>query len=190
MKSESVPLARQKTPTATQKFPVRIGQGRETSIGVRMEWLKDYEGGRGVAYLLAIVGMIAPTMLALFLIAQPLFLTMEWIKLLLLCASVGGLCIAVCVSGALFEKALEAHGKGLTPVSVELRAEIMKGGLIFGSVQALLAQLFALVIAVSAGASFAVFLRAICLIVLGLLLASTVPGIVKNSWKTIRRKRE
>lgn len=60
-----------------------------------MDWLRAYEGERGVAYLFAIVGIFAPTILALYLLAPSEFITTDWPKLILFSAAVGGMLTAM-----------------------------------------------------------------------------------------------
>jgi hypothetical protein len=53
-------------------------------------WLISFEGLRGLAYSVAIVSLIAPSLLALYLLSPTEFFALPWPLVLLLSASIGG----------------------------------------------------------------------------------------------------
>jgi hypothetical protein len=113
-------------------------------------WLRDYEGPRGVAYLVGLVGAIAPSMIALFWLDPTLFAKLDWLRSLLLCASIGGFSTVLAV--VFTTPFLAESGKRPAPVEEVRRAS--RFGLAFGSAMAFMGQALALSYCTRLGQSF------------------------------------
>jgi MFS family permease len=143
--------------------------------------LREYEGGRGIAYLMAIFGSVAPPLVALYLIAPQQFLAMDPTKLLLLGASCGGFVLTLSViSGALNSIADEPGAE---------REKGMKAAMLFGAAMALLTQGGVLAAALSWKWSFSAFVRGS----IGIAAAYTATSLVMAVFATTlhdRRKKK
>lgn len=107
-----------------------------------MDSLRAYEGGRGVAYLLAIVGAFAPSVLAMYMLTPQEFSSRDWMLSLILAGAIGGTVSAVFVSAEILRWVLEQTGKMSRPGRKE-KTEVMLTALMLGPVQALASQGFA-----------------------------------------------
>lgn len=107
-----------------------------------MDSLRAYEGGRGVAYLLAIVGAFAPSVLAMYMLTPQEFASRDWMLSLILAGAIGGTVSAAFVSAEILRWVLEQTGKPSRPNRKE-KTDAMLSALMLGPVQALAAQGFA-----------------------------------------------
>ena len=126
-------------------------------------WLRDYEGGRGVAYLLAIVGAIAPTIIAMFLLSPSEFEDIDWTMLVLLSAAVGGMTTAICVLARAFHVVTDAMIEGAEGTQKYVN-KLMLDSLTFGSIIAFMVGAVVLAYTAFTGMKFREF---VCLSLLG-----------------------
>lgn len=105
-------------------------------------WVFAFEGIRGLAYVFAIVSIIAPSFLAFYLLSPQELLRMSWPTAALISASVGGItavsAILAVVMGSHDQFPTEGHGLGIGE-------EEARSHLAAGPVCGLLDQVLALV---------------------------------------------
>lgn len=145
-----------------------------------MESLRAYEGGRGVAYLLAIVGAFAPSILTMYMLTPQEFNSRDWMLSLVLAGAIGGTVSAIFVSAEIVRWALDQAGKAPRPTRKE-KTETMLSALMLGPVLALAAQGFAFWMSIRSpqvlGLNAYIFWS--CLIAAGFFIAYVGWGAVK-----------
>ena len=106
-----------------------------------MDWLRAYEGERGVGYVMVISSGVAPSLLALYWLDESRFLTMGWALVVLLSLAIGALLILPTFVGTiLVEEVLRTR---LSSTRRQRNQSLMVG-LVVGSAIALVTQLAAL----------------------------------------------
>lgn len=149
-----------------------------------MESLRAYEGGRGVAYLLAIVGAFAPSILAMYMFTPQEFNARDWMLTLILAGAIGGTASAIFVSAEIIRWALDQTGRVPRPSRKE-KTETMLSALMLGPVMALAAQGFAFWMSFRSlqvpGLNAYIFWS--CIIAAGFFIAYVGWGAAKCGWR-------
>ena len=125
--------------------------------------LRAYEGERGVAYLLGMVGVFAPTTVALFLIDRQAYLEMGWSQTLLVVGAVGSMATALLMCGIVVQELAERR----QPVPSDERQRLMRSTLVLGPVLAMFAQFAGLTIALTSRMAFPSYAYTVLLIAAG-----------------------
>lgn len=125
--------------------------------------LRAYEGERGVAYLLGVVGVFAPTTVALFLIDRHAYLEMGWSQTLLVVGAVGSMTTALLMCGIVVQDLAERR----QPVPADERQRLMRSTLVMGPVLAMFAQFAGLTIALTSRMAFPSYAYTVLLIAAG-----------------------
>ena len=129
--------------------------------------LRAYEGERGVAYLLGMVGVFAPTTVALFLIDRQAYLEMGWSQTLLVVGAVGSMATALLMCGIVVQDLAERRQQ----VPPDERQRLMRSTLVVGPVLALFAQLAGLTIALTSRMAFPSYAYTVLLIAAGVAIS-------------------
>lgn len=149
-----------------------------------MESLRAYEGGRGVAYLLAIVGAFAPSILAMYMLTPQECNSTDWMLSLILAGAIGGTVSAIFVSAEIVRCALDRAGHFPRPTR-ETKTETMLTALMLGPVMALAAQAFAFWMSFRStqvrGLNAYIFWS--CIIAAGFFIAYVGWGAAKCGWR-------
>jgi hypothetical protein len=109
-----------------------------------MEWLKNFENERGVAYVIAIVSVFSPSVLASYWLDLPGFDARPWILTLVLAGSIGGISNGITIIGCLMEGLVESRKTKSGRIVSSAREGVMVRALAFGPPLALTTQSLAL----------------------------------------------
>jgi hypothetical protein len=151
-----------------------MASGSTSAIERNLFLLQAYEGERGVAYLLGMVGVFAPTTVALFLIDRPAYLEMGWAQTLLVVGAVGGMATALLMCGIVVQELVESK----QPVSADERRRLMRSTLVAGPVLAMVAQFAGLTIALSSRMAFPSYAYTALVIAAGVAVAQALGAVV------------
>lgn len=119
-----------------------------------MQWLRDFENERGVAYVLAIVSIFAPGVLASFWLDSTGFESRPWVLTVILAGAVGGISNGISIVGSVVEGVIESKKTKAGRVTDSARKDVMVGSLALGPTVALVAQGTALVLVSKDGGTF------------------------------------
>lgn len=149
-----------------------------------MESLRAYEGGRGVAYLLAIVGVFAPSVLAMYMLTPQEFNSRDWMLSLILAGAIGGTVSAILMAAEIVRWTLDHAGKVPRPTRKD-KTELMLSALMVGPVLALVAQGFGFGMSLRSPQvpGLNVYIFWACVIAAGFFIAYVGWGAVKCVWR-------
>ena len=151
-----------------------LATGSTSTIERNLFLLQAYEGERGVAYLLGLVGVFAPTTVALFLIDRPAYLEMGWAQTLLVVGAVGGMATALLMCGIVVQELVESK----QPVPAHERRRLMRSTLVAGPILAMVAQFAGLTIAVTSRMAFPSYAYTVLVIAAGVAFAQGLGAVV------------
>jgi len=152
-----------------------------------MEWLRRFEGLRGIAYMVLFVACIAPTTLALFFLAPNLFAGLGFPQLVLLILCVGSANVFLGTTGYIYvaSKSGDLHREIHERPELENAFDVaMNGVLVVGSAVALASQSISLIWCVANRHEFGAY-------IVVSFLATAAHGLLTAGFAAIRyRKRK
>ncbi|AOY69461.1 hypothetical protein QYG06_18005 [Xanthomonas euvesicatoria] len=148
-----------------------------TWVERKLMFLQAYKGECGVAYLLGVLGVFAPTTVALFIIDRPAYLAMGWSQSLLVVGAVGGMVTALLMCGLVIQAVAERR----TPASAYERQRLMRDTLVCGSVMAMFAQFAGLTVALTSRMDIPSYAYTVLLIAVGYATAQGASALLTRA---------